>query len=81
MTLAVSEPVEAAQTRAAKSSFYLAMRLMPRAQRSAMFEIYSFCRAVDDIADDAAPVTSRRRGSPAGAPIWRRFTPEPRRRA
>ena len=55
MTLAVSEPVEAAQTRAAKSSFYLAMRLMPPAQRSAMFEIYSFCRAVDDIADDGGP--------------------------
>ena len=56
MTLAVAEPVEAAQTRAAKSSFYLAMRLMPKAQRSAMFEIYSFCRAVDDIADDGGPV-------------------------
>lgn len=52
MTLAATEPVEAAQTRARKSSFYLAMRLMPAAQRRAMFEIYSFCRAVDDIADD-----------------------------
>ena len=52
MTLAVSEPVEPAQRRASKSSFYLAMRLMPPAQRQAMFEIYSFCRAVDDIADD-----------------------------
>ena len=52
MTLAMSEPVEAAETRASKSSFYLAMRLMPPAQRQAMFEIYSFCRAVDDIADD-----------------------------
>ena len=28
------------------------MRILPRAQREAMFEIYSFCRAVDDIADD-----------------------------
>ncbi len=52
MTLALSEPVEAAQRRASRSSFYLAMRLMPPAQRQAMFEIYSFCRAVDDIADD-----------------------------
>ena len=43
---------EPAQARASKSSFYLAMRLMPPAQRTAMFEIYSFCRAVDDIADD-----------------------------
>ena len=28
------------------------MRILPRAQREAMFEIYSFCRAVDDIADE-----------------------------
>src|SRR3984885_14086984 len=31
------------------------MRILPRAQREAMFEIYSFCRAVDDIADDLGP--------------------------
>lgn len=37
---------------AKKSSFYWAMRLMPRAQREAMFAVYDFCRAVDDIADD-----------------------------
>jgi squalene synthase HpnD len=55
VTLAISEPIEGAQTRASKSSFYLAMRLMPKAQRQAMFEIYSFCRAVDDIADDGGP--------------------------
>jgi phytoene synthase len=53
--LAVSEPIDAAQARASKSSFYLAMRLMPPHQRQAMFEIYSFCRAVDDIADDGGP--------------------------
>jgi phytoene synthase len=41
---------EAAQ-RASGSSFYGAMRIMPRPGRQAMFEIYSFCRAVDDIAD------------------------------
>ena len=39
--------------RASGSSFYAAMRIMPREQREAMFEIYSFCRAVDDIADEA----------------------------
>jgi phytoene synthase len=38
--------------RASGSSFYAAMRIMPREQREAMFEIYSFCRAVDDIADE-----------------------------
>jgi presqualene diphosphate synthase len=34
------------------SSFYAAMRLMPKAEREAMFAIYAYCRAVDDIADD-----------------------------
>src|SRR5436309_8367878 len=37
--------------RASGSSFYTAMRILPRGQRDAMFEIYSFCRRVDDIAD------------------------------
>ena len=37
------------------SSFYRGMRILPRAEREAMFEIYSFCRAVDDIADDSGP--------------------------
>jgi presqualene diphosphate synthase len=41
--------------RARGSSFYLAMRLLPREQREAMFEVYSFCKAVDDIADCDAP--------------------------
>ena len=41
-----------AAKRASGSSFYSAMRILPPAQRQAMFEIYSFCRAVDDIADD-----------------------------
>ena len=38
---------------ASGSSFYAAMRILPRAQREAMFQIYSFCRQVDDIADSA----------------------------
>ncbi|HXT07480.1 MAG TPA: presqualene diphosphate synthase HpnD [Roseiarcus sp.] len=64
MSLAAPAP---AQARAAKSSFYLAMRLMPATQRQAMFEIYSFCRAVDDIADDGAP----REAALAGLQGWR----------
>jgi phytoene synthase len=40
-----------ASARAGGSSFYFAMRILGREQREAMFEIYSFCRAVDDIAD------------------------------
>ena len=64
-----------------KSSFYLAMRLMPPAQRQAMFEIYSFCRAVDDIADEGGPrAEAPRAGCNAGAPISPRSTPAGRRR-
>ena len=33
------------------SSFYAAMRVLPPKQRKAMFAVYGFCRAVDDIAD------------------------------
>jgi presqualene diphosphate synthase len=49
-----------AAERASGSSFYTGMRILPRAQREAMFEIYSFCRAVDDIADDPGPRAARR---------------------
>lgn len=34
------------------SSFYAAMRIMPPRQRSAMYEIYHYCRVIDDIADE-----------------------------
>jgi squalene-hopene/tetraprenyl-beta-curcumene cyclase len=44
-------PVADAQASAAGSSFYAALRILPPAQRRAMFEIYRFCRTVDDIAD------------------------------
>lgn len=54
MTISAAVPTTAA-ARAAGSSFYWAMRILPPAQRAAMFEIYAFCRAVDDIADSADP--------------------------
>jgi len=44
--------IAAVKKKASGSSFYLAMRLMPRKERDAMFAIYAFCRRVDDIADD-----------------------------
>lgn len=44
-----------AAVRASGSSFFLAMRILGRHQRQAMFEVYSFCRAVDDVADGDAP--------------------------
>ena len=59
MALAEASDIAAAQ-RASGSSFYNAMRVLPRAQREAMFEIYSFCRQVDDIADSSAPCSERR---------------------
>ena len=37
---------------APRSSFYLAMRVLPKDQREAMFSVYRFCRAVDDVADE-----------------------------
>ncbi|MGH6851917.1 MAG: presqualene diphosphate synthase HpnD [Methylocella sp.] len=49
-----------ASARARSSSFNAAMRILPRPRREAMFEIYSFCRAVDDIADEAGPRQVRR---------------------
>src|SRR3984893_117210 len=46
---------QSSQVAARGSSFYRGMRILPRAEREAMFEIYSFCRAVDDVADDPGP--------------------------
>ncbi|GAA4330817.1 presqualene diphosphate synthase HpnD [Pigmentiphaga soli] len=57
-----AHPAEAAAAPAAVasgSSFYKAMRILPRDQRDAMFEIYSFCRQVDDIADGDGPRQAR----------------------
>jgi phytoene synthase len=42
----------ALKARISGSSFYVAMLLLPKAEREAMFAIYAFCRLVDDIADD-----------------------------
>jgi phytoene synthase len=44
--------IAAVEKKASGSSFYTAMRVMPKAEREAMYAIYAFCRAVDDIADD-----------------------------
>ena len=44
---------------ARKSSFFLAMRILPRPQREAMYAVYGFCRHVDDIADEGGPRPDR----------------------
>ena len=51
---------KAARKKASGSSFYLAMRLMPKVERDAMFAIYAFCRRVDDIADDGIGTRAER---------------------
>jgi phytoene synthase len=55
---ALSVPISASEAsniakavRDASTSFYWAMRLLPKAQRQAMFAVYAFCREVDDIVD------------------------------
>ena len=45
----------------ARSSFYAAMRILPKRQRTAMFALYAFCRAVDDVADEPGPATPAER--------------------
>lgn len=63
MTIETAQP----QGVAAGSSFYAAMRILPRDQRDAMFQIYSFCRQVDDIADSDGPRAERL----AALQVWR----------
>ena len=60
-------PAVSAASIAAGSSFYTALRILPKAQRNAMYEIYAFCRAVDDIADEGGSTESRL----AGLSRWR----------
>jgi phytoene synthase len=64
-TQTVSTTVEG---QASGSSFYAAMRILPPEQREAMFQIYSFCRHVDDIANSDGPRAERL----AAIEQWRR---------
>ena len=47
--------------RRAGTSFYRGMRILPPDRRYAMYGVYAFCRLVDDIADEAAPIEDKRR--------------------
>jgi phytoene synthase len=58
-TSATFDTTADARQHASGSSFYLAMRILPRAKREAMYEIYKFCRKVDDIADTQGPRDAR----------------------
>lgn len=58
----------AEQVRGASTSFYWAMRLLPKERRQAIFAVYAFCREVDDIADDDDVSLEERR---VGLKKWR----------
>jgi phytoene synthase len=66
---ATPREILAIEQKAKGSSFYSAMRLMPRTEREAMFAIYAFCRMVDDIADDGIGTREERF---AALTRWRR---------
>jgi squalene synthase HpnC len=53
--------VVAARVARAKSSFARGMRVLKGDRRRALFAVYGFCRAVDDIADGAMPQAEKRR--------------------
>ncbi len=53
--------------RNAGTSFYRGMRILPPDRRAAMYGIYAFCRLVDDIADEPAPLEEKR----AALTTWR----------
>lgn len=53
--------------RRSQSSFRFAFLLLPRAERDALSAVYAFCRAADDIADEAGATGSRDR-----LDAWRR---------
>jgi phytoene synthase len=59
---------EATPPAATGSSFYAGMRVLPKAEREAIFAVYGFCRAVDDIADDQGRARDERY---AGLEHWR----------
>lgn len=53
--------------RDAGTSFYRGMRILPPDRRLAMYAIYAFCRLVDDVADEPAPLADKH----AALDAWR----------
>ena len=49
------------------TSFYRGMKVLPRDRRAAMYAVYAFCRLVDDVADEPAPLADKL----AGLAVWR----------
>ncbi|GAB5374680.1 MAG: hypothetical protein AcusKO_11420 [Acuticoccus sp.] len=65
---APTDPAASGASAPTSSSFYLALRLLPPERRTAMYAVYAFCRAVDDIADNEGPRPER----VAALDDWRR---------
>ncbi len=59
----VRDERQTAQAQAAGSSFYAGMRVLPKPEREGMYAVYSFCRQVDDIADDLDGAPEDRRAA------------------
>ena len=76
MSVAIDEiAIDAVEAKASGSSFYAAMRLMPKAERRAMFAIYAFCRVVDDIAERHATGQRLTANMKPAAQGWARTVP------
>ena len=58
-----------AVVRAAGTSFYRGMAVLPPDRKHAMYAIYAFCRIVDDIADEEGTLEEKR----AGLADWRGY--------
>ncbi len=59
-TLEADRQAVEAIVRGAGTSFYRGMRILPPDRRLAMYAIYAFCRLVDDVADEPAPMEAKR---------------------
>jgi phytoene synthase len=49
-------------TRSSRTSFYYSFLLLPREERRAIYAIYAFCRAADDVADGPGDPAEKARG-------------------
>lgn len=47
-------------TRASAKNFFYAFAILPRARREAMYAVYAFCRAADDISDEPGALEKKR---------------------
>src|SRR6478672_7526456 len=49
-------------TTRSQSNFYYAFLFLPRERREALEAVYAFCRLVDDVVDEEAPVPKKLEG-------------------